>query len=216
MMNSLISCFREEELTGDPTICINFAKQLLTVCITNINNYSDRNLGWKNCSEVHKERVIIWGVNTLEKSFLSSQEIPNCNFTNENTNTVFVPMDMKKITEVLFSSWRRLRQSGHWVPWPYLSPLALKSSFPFSNSSTFSLFSLLLLMYKFLVYLSSLKSSWALACLKSPYTSRQCFWFPPRHYALPSTSCFFAPHLIRYGKTFLSGLGRYTKLVWQG
>lgn len=49
------------------------------------------------------------GVNTLGKSFLSSQEIPNCNFTHENVNIILDPMNIKK-NEVLFSGWRRLRE----------------------------------------------------------------------------------------------------------
>lgn len=58
-------------------------------------------------TEIWSERIIVkyirkcdylgvGGVNTLGKSFLSSQEMPNCNFIHENTSTVLVPMDIKE------------------------------------------------------------------------------------------------------------------------
>lgn len=42
--SSLISCGTDEELIENSSLLIKFAKQLLTVCLTNANNYSDRNL----------------------------------------------------------------------------------------------------------------------------------------------------------------------------
>lgn len=85
-------------------------------------------------------------VNTLGKSFLSSQEIPNCNFTHENTNVILVSMDIEK--------WSPLQQLEKTEEKVTLSSLALsvslgtESSFSFSNSWTYSLFSLLLVMYR--------------------------------------------------------------------
>lgn len=86
------------------------------------------------------------GVNTLGKSFLSSQEIPNCNFTHEYTNIILVSMDIKK-----GSPLQQLKTEGKVT----LSSLVLsvsiskESSFSFNNSSTHSLFSLFLEMYSF-------------------------------------------------------------------
>lgn len=58
-------------------------------------------------TEIWSKRIIVkyimkWdyleveGVNTSGKSFLSSQEIPNCNFIHEYTNIILVSMDIKE------------------------------------------------------------------------------------------------------------------------
>lgn len=104
-------------------------------------------------TEIWNKRIIVkemWlfgggGVNTLGKSFLSSEEIPKCNLTHENTNTTLVPMDIRKIksSSVVVEDWGKGDTEFLLICLP-----CTESSVSFSNSSIYSLFSLLLVMYR--------------------------------------------------------------------
>lgn len=155
------------------------------------------------------------GVNTLGKSFLSSEEIPKCNLTHENTNTTLVPMDIRKIksSSVVVADWGKgdtefllICLPCHWI----ISLIQQQFNIFLVQSFTSNVQTLLS------VHLWSLMSSRALAFLVPPYMCRQHYWIPPVHCVLHSASCFFALLLTRYRQTSLSGPERDTKLVWLG